>query len=312
MIGGDKMMRSLFLLWWRAWTLYAHSVRVYEASLSNPNPQAQTERTICNKMYQELRHIHSYGIADKDITDEMLLFSVINGFTKNLRFIVMMNKGNRSVRAKRFTEVFPRCGTSLLNKSTKHADTHKWLINRFTFKSNDLIIAKRYKKWYKMQDLYQHYLPSDRNLLPSDGQEFQDKCVRIIDGIKEHFDQDTISNHRQEVVATVKAFVADLCDSLSKSNILCDNSGYVTYVPDSAGILSCKPKLVGSANEGTRPFLPDEYDYMLVLTELKKCVRMKQHKQHLTMCDIYLNTVGKKKLFLKKISFWQKVRFSQF
>ena len=68
----------------------------------------------------------------------------------------------------------------------------------------------------------------------------------------------------------------------------------------SAGILTFEPKLVGSANEGTRPFLPDEYDYMLALTELKKFIRFKQDPQNITTCHLYLNSYGKKKRFLRR------------
>ena len=68
----------------------------------------------------------------------------------------------------------------------------------------------------------------------------------------------------------------------------------------STGIMSFTPKLVGSANEETRPFYPDEYDYLLIFTELRKCVTIRQDEKNLTTCQFRLSKYGKTKSSLQQ------------
>ena len=133
LIGGGRMMRQIFKLWWKAWADYAYCVRVFKQSKDKCTTGGEMERQISSKMYDDLQYIHSYGVEKRDILNQMLLFSVENGLTANLRFITEMNKGQRWVRGKRFAKVFPGSGTSLLNLATKHKRTFSWLLTKFQF-----------------------------------------------------------------------------------------------------------------------------------------------------------------------------------
>ena len=168
------MMHHLFELWWTAWADYAYYVRVYEQSLDHPKTAGEIERQTKKEMYDDLRKIHSHGILERDITNEMLLFSVANGFTMNLQFVIDMNKSNRCVRAQRLTDRFPGCGTSLLNLSTKHTATFNWLCRKPNPKRHHIQQAQDFTFWYDTHNLINtttkyleirlNFLKMDKNL----------------------------------------------------------------------------------------------------------------------------------------------------
>ena len=108
-----------------------------------------------------------------------------------------------------------------------------------------------------------------------------ERNAAVIDNIYSHFRLDDAKriNLRRDVLNVVTTLFTQLSRILATPLVIQQPRSIdeqPSQLQGSTGIMSFTPKLVGSANEETRPFYPDEYDYLLIVTELRKCVTIRQ------------------------------------
>ena len=132
-----------------------------------------------------------------------------------------------------------------------------------------------------------------------------ERNAAVIDNIYSHFRLDDAKriNLRRDVLNVVTTLFTQLSRILATPLVIQQPRSIdeqPSQLQGSTGIMSFTPKLVGSANEETRPFYPDEYDYLLIFTELRKCVTIRQDEKNLTTCQFRLSKYGKTKAFLQK------------
>ena len=161
-------------------------------------------------MYEDLQHIHNcvFVVKKNDILNQMLLVSVENGLTRNLRFIIAINA---SVERNTFTKIFPGCGTSLLNLASKHQETFSWLVSKFKFDEMQLEAAYAHEKWYNDVEQYAHHVDRSKSYMSEDDPTFRTESARVINSINSHFDDsDDLSLARNEVLSVIQEFMQAL------------------------------------------------------------------------------------------------------
>ena len=145
-----------------------------------------------------------------------------------------------------------------------------------SFENHQLLKAASYKVWYNKISHYSSKLkfPVETNNLLRDGDAFRERSDRIVRKLRRHCRRRPDHPERQEVFKAVTNFMLKLSEAISQSN----------------SIFEFTPILVGSANEGTRPFLPNEFDYLLVLPKLKEHLVIEYDKFTATTCDVCINS----------------------
>ena len=156
-----------------------------------------------------------------------------------------------------------------------YPDIYTLLDKTFSFENHQLLKAASYKVWYSKISHYSSHLkfPVETSNLLHDGDAFRERSDRIVRKLRRHCRRRRDHPERQEVFEAVRDFMLKLSVEMKQCNSLFEFT----------------PILVGSANEGTRPFLPNEFDYLLVLPRLKEHLVIELDKFHISSCHVFVS-----------------------
>ena len=258
------IVKACFVLWENSTKLYSALCLVYAVVvLRHPLTAKRAAETFMQKIQLNYLLLCVYGSFNQSPfrVVNLLYFAAKYGLLSAIKLVFDICP---ILNIKRLTDVIEGKNICILNLAMRYPNIDCFLID--VMKINNAKIdnceIELFRLWYKLLSKISSTLNNEQQPQTSNDRNI---CARFQE-MEELLIDLNLSGHQQErqnVHDAIQAFMRDLADEVGSLDPL----------------LFFKPVLVGSAKEGTRPYLPNEFDFLVVFVEIAKYV------------DIYYNAL---------------------
>ena len=182
--------------------------------------------------------------------ENMLYFAAYHGLLFLMKQILW--HASPPVRIASLTKRMDSKNISVLNLSMRYPEMAKYLkkVIRHNRKSFDQKEIDEFSAWYD-------HLSSISRTIKSNGHKLtRDVIISKFKQMEKRVSEISINPEKDKVHDMIQSLFLDLSQDVRALNPL----------------YAFTPNLVGSGRENTRPFLPNEFDYHLICTEIRRCV----------------------------------------